>query len=189
VDPPREPPPPRPAPAPRRASWIAGLGFDALGFPLAPLGVYGGTISLRHRPARHVGWIAALAVQGGRARDDLGRVQAIAASAFGAVSVHGDLSNVDPWGALGVRGGWATLAGRSDVANVRTDRVHGGWLGPALRAGVDGFVGARAVIGMHVELGWAAIATRARIDGRAGPGIARLWVGGGVSVGLRWPRR
>ncbi len=184
-----EPPPKPPPPSPRRATWIATAGFDALGFPLAPLGLYGGAITVRHRPARHFGWMAAVSAHGGRSREPLGRVQAIAASAFAGAVAHGDRARVDPWGSIGVRGGWASLAGESDDATVETGRVQGGWLGPALRAGVDGFVGRRVVVGAHLELGWAAIATRARIDGEAGPGVSQLWIGGGVSLGLRWPIR
>jgi hypothetical protein len=187
--PPVEPaaPPPVKPPPPRRATWLATIGFDALGFPLAPLGLYGGAIAVRHRPSRHFGWMAAVSAHGGRSRDPLGSVHAIAASGSAGAVVHGDWARVDPWGSLGVRGGFASLAGESDDATVETGRVQGGWLGPAARAGVDGFVGRRLVAGAYLELGWAAIATRARIDGSAGPGVAQLWIGGGVSFGLRWP--
>jgi hypothetical protein len=187
--PPVEPaaPPPVKPPPPRRATWIATIGFDALGFPLTPLGLYGGAIAVRHRPSRHFGWMAAVSAHGGRSREELGRVSAIAASAFAGAAVHGDHERVDPWGSIGVRGGWASLEGVSNDATVRTGRVQGGWLGPAARGGVDGFVGRRFVVGAFLELGWAAIATRASIDGEPGPGLAQLWVGGGVTFGLRWP--
>ena len=54
-----------------------------------------------------------------------------------------------------------------------------------MRGGVDGFVGWNVVIGGHVELGWAALGTQARVDGRPGAGTTGLWIGAGVSFGVR----
>lgn len=194
VDPPvpevrPEPPPPdepRPAVAtPLRTTWILRAGAEALGFPLAPLGLFGGAVDVRHRPGRRIGWLVGLAVHGGRDRESIGTVRALAGSGTVAAAIHGAQQRVDPHVALGVRGGVVALRGVADDAAVKTGRVRGSWLGPVVRGGVDGFVGRRAVVGVHLELGWAALATRARVEGRAGAGAAGLWLGGGVAVGWR----
>ncbi len=176
---------PEPTPTRADATWIVRVGPEALGFVLAPLGLFGGAIDLRHRASRRVGWLAAAAIHGGRDRATLGTVRAISASITAAAVLHGRGRRVDPFGALGVRGGVASLRGDSDDADVATGRVRGGWLGPVVRGGLDGNLGRRAVIGLHVELGWAVLGTRARVEGRAGAGASALWLGGALALGWR----
>jgi hypothetical protein len=180
-------PGPVPEQAPRGSSsrWLLRAGFEALGFPLAPLGLYGVALDVRHRPARRFGWLAAVAVHGGRDREALGIVQALAASGTLAATIHGDRERFDAYGALGLRGGVAALRGVAADDGVLADRLLGGWLGPVVRGGVDGFVGRRGVIGAHLELGWAVLGTQARVDGRAGAGATQLWIGAGISAGWR----
>lgn len=187
-----EPPPPKGTTpvrvAPKRSLWILRAGVDAIGFPLAPLGLFGGAIDVRHRPSRHVGWLAAVIGSGGRDRDDIGVVRAVAASALAALVVHADRARIDPYVAIGARGGVASLRGVATSDGVTARRLTGGWLGPVLRGGVDGFVGRVLVVGVHVEAGWAVLGTRARVDDRLGPGAAGPWVGGGLSIGARFRR-
>lgn len=182
---PEPPPTPPSAPARSDATWIVRVGPEALGFVLAPLGLFGGAIDVRHRSSRRVGWLAAAAVHGGRDRATLGTVRAFAASMTAAAVLHGSGGRIDPFGALGIRGGVASLRGRTEDADVATGRVVGGWLGPVVRGGLDGNLGRRAVIGLHLELGWAVLGTRARVEGRAAAGATALWLGGGIAVGWR----
>lgn len=182
---------PQPEPVPVEASrvpptrWVIRAGFEALGFPLAPLGLYGAALDVRHRPTRRFGALAGVAVHGGRDRAALGIVQALAASGTIAATIHGGGERFDAYGALGLRGGVAALRGVAASDGVLAGRVLGGWLGPVARGGVDGFVGRRAVIGVHLELGWAVLGTQARVDGRPGAGATQLWLGAGVSAGWR----
>jgi hypothetical protein len=189
-------PEPKPEPEPVEAArvpttrWVARVGFEALGFPLAPLGLYGGALDVRHRPTRRFGWMAAVAVHGGRDREPLGLVRALSASGMLAATIHGGRERIEAYGALGARGGVTTLRGVAEGDGVLAGSVVGGWLGPVMRGGVDGFVGRNAVIGGHVELGWAALGTQARVDGRPGAGTTGPWIGAGVSFGVRtWGAR
>jgi hypothetical protein len=183
-----EPAPPSPTPTLRRPAptrWVLRAGFDALGFPLAPLGLFGAALDARQRPRRHLGWLAAVAVDGGRDRERLGTVRAFTASGTLAAVVHGDRDRIDPYAAVGLRGGVAALRGVAAGDGVLVGRVRGGWLGPLLRGGIDVFVGRRVVVGAQLELGWAVLGTQARVDGRPGAGATQLWLGGGVAVGWR----
>jgi len=172
----------------RSTAWVVRAGFEALGFPLASLGLYGLALDVRHRPTRRFGWLAGVGAHGGRDREALGIVQAVAASGTLAATIHGGPKRFDVYGALGVRGGLAALRGVAAGDGVLAGSVLGAWLGPAIRGGVDGFVGRRAVIGAYIELGWAVIGTRARVDGRPGAGATGPWIGVGVSAGWRRPR-
>jgi hypothetical protein len=170
--------------------WVARAGFEALGFPLAPLGLYGIALDVRHRPARRFGWMAIVSAHGGRDREVLGLVRALSASGLLAATIHGERERFEAYGALGARGGVTALRGVAEGDGVLAGRVVGGWLGPVVRGGIDGFVGRRAVIGGHVELGWAALGTQARVDGRPSAGTAGPWIGAGVSFGVRsWGSR
>jgi hypothetical protein len=198
VEPEPEPEPepvmePEPEPGPVEASqvpptrWVLRAGFEALGFPLASLGLYGIALDVRHRSARRFGWMAAVSAHGGRDREALGLVQAMSASGLLAATIHGERERFAAYGALGARGGIAALRGVAEGDGVLAGSVLGGWLGPAARGGIDGFVGRNGVIGGHLELGWAALGTQARVDGRPGAGTTGLWIGAGVSVGWRVP--
>jgi hypothetical protein len=165
--------------------WVPRVGFEALGFPLAPLGLYGVALDVRHRPAKRFGWMAAVSVHGGRDREALGFVRALSASGLIAATIHGERQRFEAYGALGARGGVTALRGAAEGDGVLAGRVVGGWLGPVLRGGLDGFVWQNVVLGAHVELGWAAIGTQARVDGQPGAGTTGLWIGAGVSFGVR----
>lgn len=187
--PPASAPSALPTPRPDRARWIVRGGAEALGFVAAPLGLFGGSVDVRHRPRRW-GWLAAIAGGGGRDRTPLGRVVAWHASATAAVTLQRPvMRRVDPFGALGIRGGVASLRGHTDAADVVASRLRGGWLGPMLRGGVDIDAGARVRVGLQLELGWAVLGTRARVGGRAGAGASGPWVGGGLAVGTALGRR
>lgn len=184
-------PPPEPVPAPVEAipilpvRWVPRIGFEALGFPLAPLGLYGAALDVRHRPGKRFGWMAAVAVHAGRDRDTLGLVRARSASSLIAATIHAERERFEAYGALGARGGVTALRGVAERDGVLAGNLLGGWLGPAVRGGVDGFVWQNVVLGVHAELGWAALGTQARVGGQLGAGTTNLWIGAGVSFGVR----
>lgn len=185
--PPTKSPPTKPptVDAPKRSLWILRAGVDAIGFPLAPLGLFGGALDVRHRPSRHVGWLVGVIGSGGRDRATIGVVRAFAASAIAALVVHADRPRIEPFVAIGARGGVASLRGVATGDDVAARRLTGAWVGPVLRGGLD-VNRNRLVIGVHVESGWAVQGTRARVNDRLGPGATGLWIGGGLSIGWRF---